>query len=125
MVSPGGPTRYRGAARGLRIAALGVSGLATAFWLWFAIGEVARGELGGLSHLAPVAAMALLAALALRRPAVGAVAFLAAGAAWSLYVRDLLGAALLGAPFFLIGLLLGAAWLVRRGRRVPRGEEAT
>lgn len=124
-MSPGGPARYRGAARALRIAALGVAGLAAAFWLWLAIGEVATGEFGGLSHLAPVAAMALLVTLALRRPTVGVVAFLAAGAAWALYVRDLLGAALLGGPFLLVGLLLGAAWLVQLGRRVPRGEEAT
>jgi hypothetical protein len=113
------PARYRGVALWLRVAALGVAGLSGAFWLVFAVGEVAGGDWSGISHAAPVAAMALLVLFAFRRPAPGAVALLTLGVAWSLYLRGWVAAAVMGGPFVVVGLLLGSAWLLHARKREP------
>jgi hypothetical protein len=108
-----------GAAR-TKIAALVLLGLGVAFYLMFAVGEMAGGDISGIQHLPPAAILAALLWMAWRRPLTAGVVLLALavplGIAYIvlLVVRDLppTWALVVAAPPVLTGLLL-----VRAGRR--------
>lgn len=60
----------RSSPRRSRYAALILLGLGVAFYLTFAIGEMAGGDVGGVQHLPPVALLAGLLLVAVRRPGI-------------------------------------------------------
>ena len=108
-------------ARRTKIAALVLLGLGVAFFLMFAVGETAGGDITGVQHFPPAAILAALMYVAWKRPfAAGvillALAVLLAAVGVPIYVvRDLplLSLALvLVLPSVLTGLLL-----VRAGRQ--------
>jgi len=68
------------AARWLRVAGLVPLGLQVAVFLVFGFGEMASGDLSGVAHLLPAAAIILLGVLAWLRPLEGGIALIAAGA---------------------------------------------
>lgn len=91
------PTYNGGAADTHRrkLAALVLLGLGVAFYLTFAVGEMAGGDVGGIQHLPPAAVLGALLWLARRRPRTAGIVLLALavplGAAYIavLVVRDL------------------------------------
>lgn len=64
-------------ARGAKIAALVLLGLGVAFYLTFAIGEVAGGDVSGVQHFPEAAILLALLVVASKRPFVAGVALLA------------------------------------------------
>jgi hypothetical protein len=107
-------------ARRAKIAALVLLGLGVAFYLMFAVGETAGGDISGVQHFPPAAILAVLLLAALRRPHAAGIALLALtvalGIAYAglLVVRDLppMLALIVVLPPAVTGLLL-----VRAGRR--------
>jgi len=63
-------------ARRSKIAALVLLGLGVAFYLTFAVGEMAGGDINGLQHLPPAVILALLLWVAWRRPRRAGIALL-------------------------------------------------
>lgn len=109
-------------ARRSKIAGIVLLGLGLAFYLAFAIGETAGGEISGLQHLLPAGILALLLWIGWRHPRragtillVLAVPFAVAYTAF-LVVRDLplTWALIVALPPVLAGLLL-----LRAGRPEP------
>jgi hypothetical protein len=108
-------------ARGTKMAALVLLALGVAFYLLFALGEMADGDVSGVQHLLPAVILAALLWVAWRRPLVAGVVLLVLavplGAAYVavLVVRDLplTWALIVALPPVVTGLLL-----VRAGRRV-------
>lgn len=106
-------------ARRSRIAALVLLGFGVAFYLLFAVGETAGGDISGLQHFLPAAILAALVWVARRRPRAAGIVLLALavplGAAYVgiLVVRDLplTWALVVAFPPILTGFLL-----VRAGR---------
>lgn len=78
-----------------KVAALVLLGLGVAFYLMFAVGELAGGEISGLQHLLPAALLGALLWLGWKRPRTAGIVLLALavplGAAYLavLIVRDL------------------------------------
>ena len=107
-------------ARRAKFAALVLLGLGVAFYLTFAIGETAGGDISGVQHFLPAALLAVLLWVGWRRPRVaGAVLLvlavpLAAAYLAFLALRDLslTSALIVALPPLVTGLLL-----VRAGRR--------
>ena len=107
-------------ARRAKIAALVLLGLGVAFYLMFAIGETAGGDITGVQHFPPAAILAVLLWVAWRRPLAAGIALLvlavplAAAYIALLVVRHLppTWALVVALPPVVTGLLL-----VRAGRR--------
>ena len=107
-------------ARWTKRAALVLLGLGIAFYLMFAVGELAGGDVSGVQHFLPVAILVALAIVAWYRPRAAGIALLALtvplGAAYIavLVVRDLppTWALMIVLPPVMTGLLL-----FRAGRR--------
>lgn len=103
-----------GRTRWARCCALILAGVYAAFWLLFAVGEMAGGEFGGVAHLFPAVAVLLFMLLARKRPDIsgeflavlGAVAsvyfFLAVRGGWAFKVQAV---AVAGAPILVSGVL--------------------
>ena len=64
-------------ARWTKRAALALLGLGIVFYLMFAIGELAGGDVSGVQHFLPVAILAALAIVAWHRPRAAGIALLA------------------------------------------------
>jgi len=105
-----------------KITALVPLGLGVAFYLAFALGEMAGGDITGLQHLLPAAILALLLWVAWRRPRRAGIVLLVLAVPFDaayialLVVRDLppVWALVVALPPVVTGLLL-----VRAGRREP------
>jgi hypothetical protein len=112
-----------GQGKGLRIAALVPLGLQAAFFLLFAIGEMAAGDLSGAGHLLQVVGAALPGYLAWLRPLEGGIVLLAAslvGLAPGFKPGEALTQVLiLSAPQLLSGLLFVISALLDR-KKAPR-----
>lgn len=113
--------RYK-LARWLHYGALAPLGLFVAFWSLMSIGEMAGGDLSGLSHLLPALLVLPLMFLAWKRPLLGGIVLVGLGlAAAAYFYNDLIrlenklgGAAITGGPFLLAGLLLLVAAALAR-----------
>jgi len=109
-------------ARRLKIAALVLLGLGVAFYLIFAVGEMAGGDITGVQHLLPAALLGALLWLGWKRPRTAGIVLLALavplGAAYIavLVVRDL---PLLWALWIALPPLLTGWLLVRAGQDEP------
>jgi len=109
-------------ARRSKITALVLLGFGIAFYLAFALGEMAGGDITGLQHLLPAAILALLLWVAWRRPRWAGIVLLMLtvpfdGAYIALLVirhLPLVWALVVALPPVVAGLLL-----VRAGRREP------
>ena len=107
-----------------KIAALVLLALGIAFYLAFAVGEMAGGDMTGVQHLVPTAVLAGLGWMAWRRPRRAGIVLLVLAvpfAVWYitlLVIRDLplIWALFVALPPVATGLLL-----VRAGRREPQG----
>lgn len=114
-------------ARRSKIAAFVLLGLGIVFYLLFALGETAGGDISGTQHFLPVAILVVLVWVAWTRPWTAGVVLLAlavpAGAAYVaiLIVRDLplWWALIVAFPPILTGLLLVRAGRAARGRTEP------
>jgi len=109
-------------ARRSKLTALVLLGLGVAFYLAFALGEMAGGDITGLQHLLPAAVLALLFCAAWRRPRQAGIVLLVLAVPFDaayialLVVRDLplAWALVVALPPVVTGLLL-----VHAGRRMP------
>jgi hypothetical protein len=89
------------------------AGLFTGLWLLLGMGEVKGGDLSGIIHLVPALLIIVLVIAAWKRPRIGGVAMLLAGAVIFIYLfasiqspdSRLPGALLTGGPFLLSGVL--------------------
>jgi hypothetical protein len=101
-------------AHGLKIVALVLLGLGVAFYLTFAIGEMAGGDVSGIQHLPPAVILAVLLLLSWRHPLAAGIVLLVLAVplavvfAVLLVVRDLplTWAMWIALPPTLTGLLL-------------------
>jgi hypothetical protein len=101
-------------ARRTKIAALVLLGLGVAFYLMFAIGEMAGGDISGIQHLPPAVILAVLLGVSWRHPLAAGIVLLvlaiplAVAYVVVLVVRDLplTWALWIGLPPVLTGLLL-------------------
>ncbi|MDO9128228.1 MAG: hypothetical protein Q7U34_00025 [Anaerolineales bacterium] len=105
-------------AKGLKITALVLLGLVTAFLLYMGIGEIAFGDWGGIGHLIPAVVLGLLMWLAWKRPLWAGMILVVLGlvAGVRFYNPQYPDVALTvgGLPLFSGLLLLGAAWRARK-----------
>lgn len=109
-------------ARWLKYLALAPLGLLTAFLLLMGIGEMAGGDLSGISHLIPAVLAVILMFLVNKQPAIGGWVLVILGlAAAIIYYGAMIGsqdklqaALMMGLPFVVSGLLLLAAVAVAR-----------
>jgi len=105
--------------RRMKIAALVLLALGVAFYLMFAVGEMAGGEISGFQHLLPAAVLGALLWLGWKRPRMAGIVLLALavplGAAYIavLVIRDL---PLSWAVWIVLPPLLTGLLLVRAGR---------
>jgi hypothetical protein len=67
----------RADARRMKIAALVLLGLGIAFYLAFAVGEMAGGDISGIQHLLPAAVLGVLLWLGWKRPRTAGIVLLA------------------------------------------------
>ena len=108
--------------RWLQGGALALLGLFIAFWSFMGIGEMAGGDLSGLSHLVPALLVLPLIFLAWKRLLLGGIILVVLGlAAAAYFYNDLIrlenklgGATITGGPFLLAGLLLLVATALAR-----------
>ncbi len=101
--APGGDDRRAERARLAKIAALMLTGLGGAFFLVFAVGEMAGGDIAGIQHLPPAAVLGALLWLGWTRPRAAGIVLLA--------FAVLLGVAAV-VTVAVEGVRLGESWMV-------------
>lgn len=98
------------------------AGLFTGLWLIFGVGEVAGGDLSGITHLVPAGLMILLVLVAWKWQRAGGLGMLLVGVVLILTLLAsiqnpagrLPGALLTGGPFLVSGILFFLGWMVKR-----------
>jgi hypothetical protein len=106
----------------LRWFALAPAGFFCGLWLIFGAGEVAGGDISGVTHLAPAVLIIILVILAWKWTRAGGIGMLLTGIGILIYLlasiqnpqARLPGAILTGGPFLFSGLLFLLAGIFRR-----------
>ncbi|MBI5840325.1 MAG: hypothetical protein HZB19_09505 [Chloroflexi bacterium] len=111
-------------AKGLKITALVLMGVAAAFFTFMGIGEMFGGDWSGVGHLPPVIIIVFLMWLGWKRPLAGGITMILLGVTSGTYFYSIMirsedrstGALTMGGPFLLFGLIFLIAAFLERSR---------
>jgi hypothetical protein len=113
---------------GLKISALVLMLLITAFFAFMGIGEMLGGDLSGMGHLPPVVLIAFMMWLGWKKPLAGGLTMSLLGVLISIYFFIVvnrpadrpIAMLIMGGPFLLFGLLFLFAALIERSKQTQK-----